>query len=162
MLDAYEKTPIFIPVDIPEDVVKLVAWKLSGVWALEVRTWTFIQGRILKSGGGIKILRTTVEIFIHWIANRSPPWAAYCTFMSGRLIVLEKQPGIHPVGIGKNWKRLFDKFLLSVIGPESTSACQDDHTCAGLKAVIIVQPTGLKIFWTLSQQQKIVYFYSYI
>ena len=30
MLEAYEKKPVFILVDITEDVVNLVAWKLSG------------------------------------------------------------------------------------------------------------------------------------
>ena len=34
MLKAYDKTPIFIPVDITEDVVKLVTWKF---WGISVR-----------------------------------------------------------------------------------------------------------------------------
>ena len=38
LLEVYEKTPIFIPVDIIEDVIKLVAHKLSRVQALEVKT----------------------------------------------------------------------------------------------------------------------------
>ena len=35
-LDAYNKKYIFIPVDITEDVIKLVVWKLSGSFGLGV------------------------------------------------------------------------------------------------------------------------------
>ena len=64
------------------------------------------------------------------------PRAAYHALMSGRLIALEKQPGVRPVGVGETWRRLFDKCVLRVTGPEATSVCQDDQLCAGLKAVI--------------------------
>ena len=56
--------------------------------------------------------------------------------MSGRLIALDKQPVVRPVGVGETWRRLFDKCVLRVTGPEATSVCQDDQLCAGLKAVI--------------------------
>ena len=61
---------------------------------------------------------------------------AYRKCMSGSLISLDKQPGFHPVGIGETWICLFAKCVLRVIGPESTSACQDDQLCAGLKVGI--------------------------
>ena len=73
--------------------------------------------------------------FVDWLANGSPPWAAYCALMSGRLITLEKQPGILPVGVGETWRRLFAKIVLKVTGLEATMACQDDHMCAVVKAV---------------------------
>ena len=56
--------------------------------------------------------------------------------MSGRLIALDKQPGVRPVGVGEIWWHLFAKIVLEVVVPESTIACQDDQLCAGLKAVI--------------------------
>ena len=77
-----------------------------------------------------------METFVDWLANGSPPWAAYCAFMSGRLIALDKQPGIWPVGVGETLRRIFAKIVLKVTGPETTMACQDDQLCAELKAGI--------------------------
>ena len=39
MLEAYDETGIFIPVEITEDVFKSVVRKFLGIWYLEVRTW---------------------------------------------------------------------------------------------------------------------------
>ena len=58
------------------------------------------------------MLSTSVETFVDWLSNGSPPWAAYCAFMSGRLIALDKQPDVRPVGVGETWRRLFAKFAL--------------------------------------------------
>ena len=56
--------------------------------------------------------------------------------MSFRLIVLDKHPGVRPVGVGETWRRLFAKIVLKFTGPEATMACQDDQLCAGLKVGI--------------------------
>ena len=74
-----------------------------------------------------------MENFVDWLANESPPWTAYRAFMSGRLIVLDKNPGIRPVGLGKKWRHLFTNIVLKDTGPEATMACQDDQLCAGTK-----------------------------
>ena len=73
-----------------------------------------IQGRLMKYGEDSNIISTSVETFVDWLANRSPPWAAYCAFMSGRLILLDKQPGVRPVGVGERWLHLFAKIMLKV------------------------------------------------
>ena len=62
--------------------------------------------------------------------------AAYCTFMSGRMIALDKQPGVRPVGVGKMWRRFPATIVLKVTGTEATMARQDDQLCDKLKAVI--------------------------
>ena len=51
------------------------------------------------------------------------PWAAYCAMISGRLIALDKSPGIRPFGIGETWRRLLAKCLLWVTGQEAKAAC---------------------------------------
>ena len=71
-----------------------------------------------------------------WLANGSPPWAAYRAFMSGHLIGLDKQPGVWPVDVGEMWWRLFANILLKVTGPEATIAYHYDQLCAGLNAGI--------------------------
>ena len=46
--------------------------------------------------------------------------AAYCAFMSGWMIAIDKQPGVRPVGIGETWRLLLGKIVLKVTGPEAT------------------------------------------
>ena len=99
-LEVYDKTPIFIPVYIKEDVVESFMPKLLGSSGPGGIDSEAIQGWILKSREYTKILRTSVENVSDWIANGIPPWATYHAFMSGRLIALYKQPGVHTVGVG--------------------------------------------------------------
>ena len=77
-----------------------------------------------------------METFIDCLANKSPPWAAYLAFMSYRLIALDKQNGMRPVGVRETWGRLFTKILIKVTGPEATMACKDNQLCAGPKVGI--------------------------
>ena len=56
--------------------------------------------------------------------------------MSGRLIALDKQPGIRPVGVGETWRRLMAKCLLKLAGPEAKSACGTTQLADGLEAGI--------------------------
>ena len=68
-LEMYNKTPIFIPLEITEDAVKLVAQKLLGSSYLGVTDSEALQGRILKFGEYIKRLRISMENFVDWLAN---------------------------------------------------------------------------------------------
>ena len=72
---------------------------------------------------------------------------AYRAFMSGRLIVIDKHPGVRPVGVGETWRRLFSKIVLKVMGPESTMACQGDQLCSGLKVLIDGAIHGVQALW---------------
>ena len=109
-----------------------------------------LQGGLLKFVEDTKILCTNVETLFNWLANGSPPCAAYRSFMSGCLIALGKQPDVRPVGVRETWRCIFDKILLNITGPKATMECQDDHLCAGLKAGMMLQSTGFKLFETKS------------
>ena len=74
-----------------------------------------------------------METFVDWLYNGSPSWEAYLAFMSGRLIALDKQPGMHPVEVGETWRRIFAKIMLNITVPEATIACQHGQLCVGLK-----------------------------
>ena len=67
--------------------------------------------------------------------------------MSGRPIVLDKQTGMRPVGVGETWRHLFDKIVLKVMGLEATVECQDEQIFAGLKAGIDSKVHGVKAIW---------------
>ena len=79
--------------------------------------------------------------------------------MYGRLIVLEKHPRVCLVRVGEMLRRFFATFMLRVMGPESTSACQDGQLFLDLKWELMAQSTEFKIFVTLSQSWKILDFY---
>ena len=135
-LEVYKKTPIFIPAEITQDVVKQVTRKLlgslgpGGTDSEALQRWL----KIFKEDS--KNIRTSVEILVNWLDNQSPTWAAYREFISGCLIALYKQSGVLPVGIGETWRFVFPNFLLKVTGPNTTNTFQYDHLCSGLKAVI--------------------------
>ena len=38
--------------------------------------------------------------FVECLVNERNPWVTYCALMYGQLIVLDKHPGVHPVGVG--------------------------------------------------------------
>ena len=83
-----------------------------------------LQHWILRFGAASGELRMIVAEFGEWICNGRPPWVAYRAIMSGRLIALDKCPGIRPVGIGETWRRLLAKCLLRVTGKEAKAACR--------------------------------------
>ena len=68
-------------------------------------------------------------------------------FISGFLIVFDKNPGVHPIGVGETWRQRFAKCMLRVTGPEATNACQDDHICDRIKAVIDGTVHGVQSIW---------------
>eukprot|EP00957_Ditylum_brightwellii_P170001 12939332-Ditylum_brightwellii.AAC.1 len=63
-----------------------------------------------------------------WLANNSPPWAAYRALMACRLVALDKCPGTRPVGIGEIFCRL--------AGDQAKAVCSNLQLCAGLEAGI--------------------------
>ena len=106
-----------------------------------------LQRCILKFVEDRKKLRTSVEIFVDWMDDRSPPWSTYREFVSDYLIALDKQPGVHIIVVGETWRLLFVKCVLRVTGPESTKVCQDEHICARLKAGIDGAIHGVQFIW---------------
>ena len=136
MLETYEETPIFIPVNITEEAVESVVRKFSGSSIPRDMDSKALQGWLLKFGEESTILCTRIENFVDWLANGSPPWSAYCAFMSGRMIAFHTHPGICLVGIRETVWSLFAKIVLKVTGSVATMTRQDDQLCAGLKAVL--------------------------
>ena len=68
-LEAYDEMPIFIPVEIMEDLVESIAPKLLGILVPGGTDLEALQGWLLKFGEDRKKLFTSVEIFVDWIVN---------------------------------------------------------------------------------------------
>ena len=88
------------------------------------------------------------------MAKQWPPWAAYRALMSGRLIALEKSPGIRPVGIGETWRRLLAKCLLRVSGQEAKTACGTDQLAGGVEAGIEGDIHAARLQWAQHSEEE--------
>ena len=67
--EVYNKTLIFIPVDITDDVVESVARKCLGSPVPGGTDSEALHGWLLKFGEDSKMICTSDEIFVDWIAN---------------------------------------------------------------------------------------------
>ena len=86
--------------EITDDTVTAVAWRLLGRARPGGTESVSLQYWLLRSGAAIRELWLIVGDFVEWLGNGRPPWATYRSLMSVRLIALDKQPGIRPVGVG--------------------------------------------------------------
>ena len=136
-LDTYPNNPPeMVPVDITDNVVAAVAVRISGGAGPGGADSVSLQHWLLRFGAASRKLRLIVADFGKLLSNGRPPWAAYCAMMSGRLITLDKSPGIRPVGIGETWRRLLAKHLLRVTGQEAKAACGTEQIAGGVEAGI--------------------------
>ena len=94
---------------------------------MELRNW------LLRFGYVSEELRVVVARLEDWMANSSPPWAAYRSLMACHLVELDKRPGVRPVGIGKTLRRALAKLVMRAAGDQPKTVCGNLHLCAGLK-----------------------------
>ena len=59
-----------------------------------------VSGMLLKHGGVRYELRKSLAKIAMWLKNGCPPWAAYRALDWGRLIGLDKNLGVRPLGVG--------------------------------------------------------------
>ena len=57
-------------------------------------------------------------------------------FVAGRLIPLDKKPGVRPIGIGEVARRIIAKATITVLKPDLIEATAPLQSCAGLKGGI--------------------------
>ena len=134
-LDSYLDRPSELtPVDITNDTVTAVAGRLSGGAGPGGTYSVSLQHLLLRFGAASGGLWLIVGDFVEWLVNGRPSWAAYRALMSGRLIVLDKQAGIRPVGVGETWRRMMAKCLLRVANPEAKAVCGTTQLAGGVEA----------------------------
>ena len=76
-------------------------------------------------------LQKIVTEFAGWLANEQPPWAAYHALMDGRLIYLDKHPGVWPMEVEETWRRMMAKCVIKVAGQEAKEACGTEQPYRG-------------------------------
>ena len=91
---------------------------------------------------------------MEWMGNGRPPWSAHRALMSGRLITLNKQPGIKPFRVGEIWWRLMSKCLLWVVGPETKATCRTNQLAGGVEARIEGAIHAMRVCWEEHAQEE--------
>jgi len=97
------------------------------VQGLDLKRW------LLSYKGASESLRQALGALANWLANADVPWARYRALMSSRLVAIDKNPGVRPVGIGDAICRFIAKCVLEVTKGEAVLACGSDQLCAGLQ-----------------------------
>ena len=132
VFEPYDATPQQIPLDVTAEIVEEVASKLSGAAGPGGTDAVALQSWLLRFGAESELLRIEMAAWTEWLTNAHPPWAAYRALVACRLVALDKQPGVRPVGIGEIFRRLFAKCTIAIIGHQATTACGNLNLCAGL------------------------------
>jgi len=135
-LENYDEAPEPLHLQIGYESFEATVRKLSdsagpsGTDAVELQNWLFRFGAVSEN-----LLNELIH-WTEWLANDSPSWAAHRAMMACHLIAIDKQPGVHPVGVGEVYRRLFAKAVIAHTSSEATLACGSTNLCAGLPAGI--------------------------
>ena len=84
----------------------------------------------------VRVVKVVITRLADWMANSPPTWATYRALMDYCLVVLDKRPGVRPVGIGETLCRALAKLIIKASGEHTKKACGNIHLCAGIKAGI--------------------------
>ena len=68
------------------------------------------------------------------MANEDVPWERLQALRACRLIGLDKQPGVRPIGIGEVLSCVMAKAMARAVGVDAEIVCGADQLCAGLKS----------------------------
>jgi hypothetical protein len=118
--EKYSEIPDPPYIDVTQDMIQKVATRLSGAAGPSGIDAVDLQNWLLRYGKESKALCEELAVWGSWLANESPPWAAYRAMMACQLVALDKQPGVRPVGIGEIFRRLLAKAVLLSVGSEAT------------------------------------------
>ena len=69
-----------------------------------------------------------------YVANNIISWLDIRALMSSRLIALDKNPGVHTIGIREVLRRILGKVMILITGVVVADVCGVDQLCSGLKA----------------------------
>ena len=111
--EKYEECPDIIGLDITGDNVVEMAPKLkeaagpTSVNAVAFSSW------LLSLGLSSTELREEMAHCTEWLADTSPPWAAYRATMASCLVAIDKMPGVRPLKIREIYCRLWAKLVIS-------------------------------------------------
>jgi hypothetical protein len=88
---------------------------------------------LLRYGSHSSSLRDAVATLSRTLANNIIQWSSIKGLLANRLIALDKNPGVRPIGIGETLRRIIGKALCCVTRDDAEAICGTDQLCAGVK-----------------------------
>ncbi len=135
-LDEYEYIPQPLAIQINEEDVKTMASNLHGSGGPTSLDSSLLSDLLLRYGTSSTLFRYEMAQWTEWLANDSPPWAAYRATMATRAVAFNKFPGVRPLSIGESYRRLWARLIISQTRDQAKAACNTTELCAGLEAGI--------------------------
>jgi hypothetical protein len=89
-------------------------------------------------------------MWVDWLSNGSPPYAAYRAVNMVRTVALDKCPGLRPLGVGEMWMRLWSDSSHTKTKVEAMNACGNTQFCAGLRSGIEANLHAVRAIWPQS------------
>ena len=124
-----------------------VASKLSGAAGALVVEAMKLRNRLLRFGCVSEEFRVVVASLADWMANSSPPWAAYRALIACRLVALETEVDegegseVEDGGGGTQWELEALEFLTQEAEPSGTTLVD---ACNGFNEL-----SRLEMLWTV-------------
>ena len=131
-----EELPALMDVSVTSGHVERVARALhggAGPGGINSSHW---RSFFLRYGAHSARLRDAVAGLVMMMANRIVEWPWIRAMMSSRLIALDKNPGVRPIGVGEVLCRLIGKVMVVCTGADVQDECGADQLCSGLRGGI--------------------------
>ncbi len=102
----------------------------SGVDAIMLKAW------LTRHGAASDALRVEMAEWASWLGCSNPEYAKIRALNHVRLLAVDKEPGVRPLGCGEIWMRLISGTILDQCKERARDACNNVQLCAGLQAGI--------------------------
>ena len=132
----YDTLPLFEDVEITGGHIQYVASKIqgsAGPGGCDANHW---QDALLRYGAHSEHLRDSVASLTRRLSNTIVPWDDIRSLVASRLIALDKQPGVRPIGIGETLRRLLSKTVCIATRQDIEEMCEISQLSAGIRAGI--------------------------
>ena len=109
-----------------------------------------LKNWLLCHGAQSERLREVMAMWVDWLSNGSPPYAAYRAVNTVHTAALDKTPGVRPLGVGESWMRLWSDFSHTKTKVAATNAYGNTQLCAGLWSGIKANLHAVRAIWLQS------------
>jgi hypothetical protein len=153
-LHVFDDTPDLASTIISEDVIEKVAKNLTGGAGLGGAEGASLRDWLTMHKKASKDLQHSLAKLATRLQNELVPWPTIRALRAGRLIALDKQPGVRPIGIGDTLYRLLAKSSLVVCKEEAKEVCGIDQLAAGLESGIEGAIHAMNDLWDQCNQEE--------
>ena len=91
---------------------------------------------LIRFGTSSCVLREAVSLLGNMLCNTVVPWRKIKALFSNRLIALDKNPGVRPIGVGETLRRILGKAVADITGDDLIDVFGTQQLAGGLECGI--------------------------